>query len=76
MGRKKIIIKQDKEDPIADHVLAKCIVEISEAMQKLLSSGLNRRAIIALIHDRSKINKSDICIILNNLEALREDYCR
>lgn len=45
------IIKQDKENEVPIEVLAKSIVEVSEAARKLLNSRLSKRAVIVLIKD-------------------------
>lgn len=71
---KKVTITQDAEEFVEQRVLAKVIIDIGDSMRRLLSSGLNRRAIIALIHDQSKIGKREIEIVLNNLEAMKADY--
>ena len=71
----KITVKQQPEAPVAAEVLARAIVEISDAMKKVATSGLKRKAIVALIHDHSGIGKRDIEIVLNNLEGLRETWC-
>lgn len=72
--KKKAVIIQDDEKPIEKKILAQALVDMSKSMKSLLASGLNRQAIVILIHDRSKIGKTHIEIVLNNLEALREDY--
>jgi len=71
----KITVKQKNEAPVAAEVLATAIIDISDAMKKLNASGLKRRALVALIHDQSKIGKREIEIVLNNLESLRQDWC-
>ena len=71
----KITVKQKDDAPVATEVLATAIVEISDAMKKLNTSGLKRRALVALIHDQSKIGKREIEIVLNNLDSLRADWC-
>lgn len=71
----KIIVKRQPDEPVATEVIARAIVEISDAMKKLSTSGLKRKAIVTLIHDHSGIGKRDIEIVLNNLDALRETWC-
>jgi hypothetical protein len=66
---------QQSEPPVAAEVMATAIISISDAMKKLSTSGLKRKAVVALIHDQSKISKRSIEIVLNNLEALRQDWC-
>jgi hypothetical protein len=71
----KVTVRQQPDEPIAVEVIARAIIDISDAMKKLSTSGLKRRAIVALIHDHSGIGKRDIEIVLNNLESLRETWC-
>jgi hypothetical protein len=69
-------VKQDPEEIIEKAVLAKAIVDISTAMKKLLASGLNRRAMVCLVHDSCSVGKPDIRAVLDSLESLAKDYCR
>lgn len=79
----KTKVKQDPENPVQKEVLAEAIVEISKAMKKLLSSGLNRRAIVVLIKDsvpspgygKKSISKTDIINVLDAIEDLSRNYC-
>jgi len=71
----KVTVKQNDDAPVAAEVLATAIIDISDAMRKVNTSGLKRKAIVALIHDQSKISKRAIEIVLNNLESLRQDWC-
>lgn len=71
---KKPVVVEHIDAQISREVLAQTIVDISTSMKRLLSSGLNRKAIIILIHDQSRIGKREIELVLNNLEALAEDY--
>lgn len=72
MKKQKVVVLDD--DTVGREVLAKTIMDISASMKRLLASGLNRKAIVALIHDQSKISKRDIEILLYNLEDLAKDY--
>lgn len=72
----KNLTVQQPEPPIECTVLAEAIVEISKAAKRLNESGLNRKAIVALIHDYSAMGKKDIGIVLDSLEALAEMYCQ
>lgn len=69
-------IIQDKEKPIAADIMAQAIVDIAEAMQYLNRTRLNRRAVVTLIHEHSKIPRRDIEIVLNNLESLEETWLK
>lgn len=73
--KKKLVLKDDPNEPAMEQqVLTRAIADISLAMLKLTSSGLNRRAIVILVHDQSKISKRNIELVLNNLEQLAQDY--
>lgn len=63
-----------EETEISEETLAAAIHGVSKALKALLASGLNRKAIITLIHDKSKISKKNIELVLNNLEVLAENY--
>lgn len=60
--------------PIPVEVLATSIKSISDGMRQISASRLTRKALVALIHDQSKLAKRDIEIILNNLESLERDW--
>lgn len=62
--------------PESKEILAEAITRISESFAKLSASGLNREAIIVLVHDHTKISKRDIKLILDSLSRLRGWYCR
>ncbi len=70
----KIKIKQPADKPVAREVLAEVIVKISEGMEKLLRSGLNRRAIVILLRDSTGCTKTDIEAVLEGLDTLARDY--
>jgi hypothetical protein len=55
--------------------LAKAIITISDAMEALLKSGLNRRAIAVLLSDSTNIPITKIFAVLDGLAALKKDYC-
>lgn len=62
--------------PESKEILAEAIIRISESFAKLSASGLNRDAIMVLIHDQTKISKRDIKLVLDSLTRLRGWYCR
>lgn len=72
----RVHIKKNETKPESKEILAEAIVRIGEAMEKLSKSGLNRRAIITLIQDRTKLGKNDIETVLDALQQLRGWYCR
>lgn len=57
-------------------VIATDISRIAEAMKVMNSTRLTRRAIIALIHDNSKLPKKTIEIVLNNLDSLEATWLK
>lgn len=76
MTVKQAKVKQDDENPIAVEVLAAAIVTISMSFKKLLKSGLNRRAVVALIRDDTSLGKGTIEVVLDSLENLANAYTK
>jgi uncharacterized protein involved in propanediol utilization len=63
-------------DETAAEVMENAIVKISEAMQQMNSTRLTQKAIVALIHDRSRIPKATIESVLSNLEDLEKVWLK
>jgi len=64
---------------IEEHVeldLSETIRSISESMDRLLSSGLKREAIVTLLHDDTKLPKRQIMSVLDSLKELAVKYTR
>lgn len=57
-------------------VLAEEIAKISAAMKRMNETRLTRDAIVALIHDNSRVSKSIIKIVLNNLDSLEATWLK
>lgn len=74
--KKQILVKLDEQNPEPVEVIAKAILEIAEAMKKINASRLTRKAIVALIQANSKLPKSTIEIVLNNLDSLEETWLK
>jgi hypothetical protein len=74
--KKKVVVQQDPEKPVDKGVLAAHIIEISRGVSKLLNTGINRRAIVALLYDSTKLPKSTISAVLDGITDLERDYCR
>jgi hypothetical protein len=72
----KIKIKKSEDKPETKEVLADAIVRIGRGFAELHRSGLNREAIVVLLHSKTRISKSDIYTILDGLEQLEGWYCR
>ena len=69
-------IKQNPDKPIEPEILADAIVKASDSMQKLLKSGLNRRAIVILVSADTNLARRDIERVLSSLEGLAVIYCK
>lgn len=76
MKTQKPLVKLDEINPEPVEIIAASILEIAQAMKALNSTRLKRSVIVTLIHDRSKIGKRDIELVLNNLASLEEDYLK
>lgn len=57
-------------------IIAQSIIEIAAAMRRIDSSRLTRKAIVALLHDTSKISKRDIDCILDHLAYLEKAWIK
>jgi len=83
----KIKIIKDEENPEPTPILAKAVLKISEAMEKLQESGINERAIIVLTIDacescipsgysNRKPRYREVKAIFDSLKQLRAWYCK
>lgn len=61
------------DPPVKKEILAEAIVRIGESMEKLRKSGMNRKAIVALVKDDTGISKAQIETVLDSLELLRRN---
>lgn len=52
-------------------IIAESIERVAAASEKLLASGLSRRALLVLLKDRTGLNFMDINAVLNALPELR-----
>lgn len=78
----KFILEQDPQKPIEKSILAKAILEISGGMRKLLNSGINREAVVILLHAKvgqqggiHGTSKSSVRAVLDGIAQLERDYC-
>ena len=62
--------------PITKEVLATSILAISDSVKKLYDIGLNRRAVVALIADDTKLGKGTIEAVLDSLISFRNTYTK
>jgi hypothetical protein len=64
------------EKRITKEVLASSIVQIGDTVKKLYDIGLNRRAVVALIADDTKLGKGTIEAVLDSLISFRNTYTK
>jgi hypothetical protein len=72
--QRKLIVENPSEVPVK--VIAESIVDIAGAMRRINETRLTREAIVALIHDRSRVQKGIIHLVLNNLDQLEENWLK
>ena len=70
----KVEIQQDTSNPVPPIILAEALISISASFRKLTKSGLNRRAIIALLHDDTGLRKKDLVLVLDSLDDLAKNF--
>lgn len=64
------------DPPIKKEILAESIVRIGQEIGALNKSGLNRRAIIILLADLTRVKRDDIAAILDAIPELQARYCK
>lgn len=65
----------DPENEVSPEVLASSILKISDAMEQLHKSGLNEEAVIVLLHDKTKVAKKTIKLVMHSIRQLSTTYC-
>jgi siroheme synthase len=73
---KRVTVQQDPAKIVEPLVLAHAIVDIGKAMQRLATSGLNRKAVVLLVSHDSKVSQRDVIYVLDSLEHLAKTYCK
>lgn len=71
---KRVIAHQDPENIIEVPVLAEAIMGISRAMDKLLFSKLNKKAIVILVSHDSKVPQRDVIAVMDSIQHLVKTY--
>lgn len=75
--KKVDVVQPDGETEVPAKILAAAVRDIGAAARKLTSSGLNRRAIVLLLHDACVgVGKTQIDAILDAMETLERRYLR
>lgn len=70
------IVQKENTEEVPAEIIAQSVVEIAQAMKVISATRLARKAIVALVHDQSKISKTTINLVLNNLEDLEKDWLK
>lgn len=73
MAKKVEIVEVDAVGP---KVLAEAIVRLDEAANKLMKSGLTRRAIYVLLKDLAGVSIGHIEMVLQGLTELKMTYTK
>lgn len=76
MAIKKLVIKKDEENEVPAEVFEQAILDIGAAMRKIATTRLTRAAIVALIYDKTKMNKWQIEAVLDNLDGLERIWLK
>lgn len=70
----RTVIQIKPEASVTKEMLASAIIRLSDSSNELLNSGLNERAILALLFDSTKISKKTCKKVLDAVGQLRSDY--
>ncbi len=75
---KKVVVKNNDENPIPTEIIADAIIKISDAVTKMKSTRLTERAILLLIKDSisGNIGLGDIKTVLNAAQDLSKNYIK
>jgi hypothetical protein len=71
-----IKIKKSEVKPESTEILAEAIIRIGDGFKKLEANNLNKKAIIVLLQDATKLSKGTIETVLDALPRLAGWYCR
>lgn len=63
-------------EAVPAEIIASAIVQIGNAARAINSTRLSRKALVALVHDQSKVSKKTIDIVINNLADLEKDWLK
>ncbi len=76
MVAKTIVAGKDELNEVPAEVMEQAIVDLAQAGRKLLSSRLNRRALLVLLKDATNVSFRDIGAVLDNLATLDEVFLK
>lgn len=70
------LIPEDPDEPVSVEIMERAILNISDAMIKINNTRVTRRMLVTLIQAESKVRKSDIDLVLNNLTSLERIWLK
>ncbi len=75
---KKVVVRNNDENPIPTEIIAESIIKISDAITKMKSTKLTERAILILIRDSisGNIGLGDIKTVLDAAQDLSKNYIK
>lgn len=76
MAEKHVRVAKDAVSPESDEVIAKSIIDISEAMKRLNAGPLKRDTIVLLISKSSKVSQVEVGRVLIAMDTLRQTYLK
>lgn len=76
MKHSNIKIIKDDLNPETPELLADSIVKISDMADKFFSTQLNKKCIVLLLHDITRLPRRDIEMVLDNLPKLKSYYIK
>ena len=71
-----VVIKKNEDAPEPDVIIAKAIIDLSDAAHRMDRGPLKRRTIVLLLRDMTGVAMADIEKILSALPRLRDEYTR
>lgn len=74
MKNQQVKVKLDEENPEPMELIAKAIIDLAAAYDKMKKSGVKDEVIVLLLHDYTKVGKPDIRRILSALPILKNVY--
>jgi hypothetical protein len=76
MKRPRVTVQRDEINPEPITIIARDIMSISDAMRKIDKLALSRIALVALIHDQTKISKRTINVVLDSIRDLEKTWLK
>jgi len=75
-AQQRVKVKRDEIAPEPVEIIARDIMAISDAVRKIDNMRLSRIALVALLHDQSKVPKRTINVVLDGLRDLEKNWLK